>query len=95
MSNKKDSGKWGRYIGYGVGAVAVNLLRFVCSFLSGVLLWGSYAQKKASFVDRTRNLVLSCAHPSPLSAYRGFFGCGHFKAANEYLVAHGQEGISW
>ena len=59
------------------------------------LLWGSYAQKKASFVDRTRNLVLSCAHPSPLSAYRGFFGCGHFKAANEYLVAHGQEGISW
>ena len=43
------------------------------------LLWGSYAQKKAGFVDRRRNLVLECAHPSPLSAHRGFFGCGHFK----------------
>ena len=59
------------------------------------LLWGSYAQKKASFVDRTKNLVLACAHPSPLSAYRGFFGCNHFKTANEYLVAHGRSPIAW
>ena len=59
------------------------------------LLWGSYAQKKAAFVDGTKNLVLKSAHPSPLSAYRGFFGCGHFKAANDYLLAHGETPIAW
>lgn len=59
------------------------------------LLWGSYAQRKASFVDRNRNLVLSCAHPSPLSAYRGFFGCGHFRKCNEYLESQGVEPIRW
>ncbi len=59
------------------------------------LLWGSYAQKKAAFVDPKKNLVLKSAHPSPLSAYRGFFGCGHFKACNDYLVAHGKEPIAW
>lgn len=59
------------------------------------LLWGSYAQKKAAFVDREENLVLECAHPSPLSAHRGFFGCDHFKKCNEYLVEHGIEPILW
>ena len=59
------------------------------------LLWGSYAQRKASIVDPTKNLVLKCAHPSPLSAYRGFFGCGHFKQANEYLAANGLKPIVW
>lgn len=59
------------------------------------MLWGSYAQRKAYFVDRTKNLVLETAHPSPLSAYRGFFGCGHFRKANEYLQAHGREAIKW
>ena len=58
-------------------------------------LWGSYAQKKAEFVNPEKNLVLKCAHPSPLSAYRGFFGCGHFKRANEYLVACGLTPIVW
>ena len=59
------------------------------------MLWGSYAQRKAAFVDRTRNLVLECAHPSPLSAYRGFFGCGHFRKCNEYLVANGFSPVEW
>lgn len=59
------------------------------------LLWGSYAQRKAAYVDRTKNLVLSCAHPSPLSAYRGFFGCGHFKKCNDYLIARGVAPIRW
>lgn len=59
------------------------------------LLWGSYAQKKGIVVDRTRHLVLSSAHPSPLSASRGFFGCDHFKKANDYLAAHGQPPIAW
>jgi uracil-DNA glycosylase len=59
------------------------------------LLWGSYAQKKGARVDRNRHCVLSAPHPSPLSAHRGFFGCGHFRRANDYLVNHGREPVDW
>ena len=59
------------------------------------ILWGSYAQKKGTFIDATRNLVLKSAHPSPLSAYRGFFGSKPFSKANDYLIATGQEPIDW
>lgn len=59
------------------------------------MLWGSYAQKKAALVDESKNLVLKAVHPSPLSAYRGFFGCKHFSKANEYLVANGKTPIDW
>lgn len=59
------------------------------------LLWGSYAQKKASFVDSSRHLVLKTVHPSPLSAHNGFFGCRHFSKANDFLKAHGIEPIDW
>ncbi|THV15411.1 uracil-DNA glycosylase [Rhizobium rhizophilum] len=59
------------------------------------LLWGSYAQKKAAFVDRSRHLVLKAPHPSPLSAHNGFFGCRHFSQANDYLVAQGRNAIDW
>lgn len=59
------------------------------------LLWGSYAIKKGAFIDRTRHLVLTSPHPSPLSAHRGFFGNHHFSCANEYLVAHGKTPIVW
>lgn len=59
------------------------------------LLWGSYAQKKAAFVDESRHLVLKAAHPSPLSAHSGFFGCGHFSKANAFLEGHGLAPIDW
>jgi uracil-DNA glycosylase len=59
------------------------------------LLWGSYAQKKGAFIDQSRHLVLKSVHPSPLSAYRGFLGCKHFSAANQYLQQQGQSGIDW
>ena len=59
------------------------------------LLWGSYAQKKGAVIDRSRHRVLKAPHPSPLSAHRGFIGCGHFSAANEYLVRRGQAPIDW
>ena len=59
------------------------------------MLWGSHAQKKGAFIDRKRHLVLTARHPSPLSAYRGFFGCKHFSQANAYLQAHGLEPIDW
>ena len=59
------------------------------------MLWGSYAQKKAQIVDASKNLVLKSVHPSPLSAYHGFFGNHHFSRANEYLVSHGYKPIDW
>ncbi len=60
-----------------------------------VMLWGSHAQKKGSALDRTRHLVLEAPHPSPLSAHRGFLGCGHFSQANQYLQANGQKIVNW
>ena len=59
------------------------------------ILWGSYAQKKGAFIDRNRHLVLTSPHPSPLSAYQGFFGNHHFSKANSYLVEHGKSAIIW
>ena len=59
------------------------------------ILWGSYAQRKGAFIDASRNLILKSAHPSPLSAYRGFFGNKHFSKANDYLIATGQTPIDW
>ncbi len=59
------------------------------------MLWGSYAQQKGRVIDRRKHLVLESSHPSPLSVYRGFDGCGHFKKANQYLQSRGQEPINW
>ena len=59
------------------------------------ILWGAYAQKKGAFIDRNKHLVLTSAHPSPLSAWNGFFGNRHFSRTNEYLLAHGEQPIEW
>jgi uracil-DNA glycosylase len=59
------------------------------------MLWGSYAQAKGKVIDPRRHLVLKAPHPSPLSAHRGFIGCGHFSAANAYLARHGMAPIDW
>ncbi len=59
------------------------------------LLWGSYAGKKAAMLNNPKHLVLKAPHPSPLSAYRGFFGCRHFSKANEFLTSHGETPIDW
>lgn len=59
------------------------------------ILWGAYAQKKGAFIDRSRHLVLTSAHPSPLSAHNGFFGNHHFSQTNDYLKAHGEKAIEW
>lgn len=59
------------------------------------MLWGSYAQKKGAVADPSKNLILKSVHPSPLSVYRGFFGCKHFSKANEYLQSIGREPINW
>ena len=73
------------------------VVRAVAERKQGVvyMLWGSYAQRKGAIADPSRNLILKAVHPSPLSAYRGFFGNGHFSKANEYLVQHGYKPIEW
>lgn len=59
------------------------------------LLWGSYAHKKGQFIDQAKHKVLRSVHPSPLSAHRGFLGCGHFSETNAYLESKGKEAINW
>ena len=59
------------------------------------LLWGRDARNKKAMLNNPNHLILEAPHPSPLSAYRGFFGCGHFKAANEFLAAHGETPVDW
>ena len=59
------------------------------------LLWGSFARSKAAMLDNPKHLVLEAPHPSPLSAYRGFFGCRHFSKANAFLTEHGTEPVNW
>ena len=59
------------------------------------MLWGSNARAKKSLIDPLRHLILEAPHPSPLSAYRGFFGCRHFSKANQYLIANGMQPIVW
>lgn len=59
------------------------------------LLWGAYAQKKAALIDSNKHLILATTHPSPLSAHRGFLGCGHFGKANAYLESKGFKSIDW
>ena len=59
------------------------------------LLWGSAAQRKGAKIDRARHNVLTAPHPSPLSAHRGFLGCGHFSKTNDYLTQHGKSAVMW
>ena len=59
------------------------------------LLWGAHAQSKQKLIDGTKHLVLKSVHPSPLSAYRGFIGCGHFSHANRFLQQHGMKPVEW
>lgn len=72
----------------------INVLSEECEDLV-FLLWGRYAQEKGSMIDQSKHLVLSAAHPSPLSAHSGFFGCKHFSKTNEYLKSRGEKAIEW
>lgn len=72
----------------------IEILNSECEHLV-FMLWGSYAQKKGQHIDTSRHCVLKSVHPSPLSAHRGFIGCGHFSAANAYLMEKGREPINW
>ena len=74
-----------------------RVIEVVSQEKSGVvfLLWGRFAQAKESLIDRGKHLILKSAHPSPLSAYNGFFGCRHFSLTNEHLENQGKTGIDW
>lgn len=74
-----------------------SVINYLSTKQSGIvyMLWGSKAIRKAENVDRTKNLILTAPHPSPLSAHRGFFGCRHFSQANDYLRKHGKDPIRW
>ena len=74
-----------------------NVIKKINERQKGVvfLLWGANARQKVSLITNPAHKILTCAHPSPLSAYNGFFGCGHFKKANEFLESIGQQPIDW
>ncbi|MDO8345252.1 MAG: uracil-DNA glycosylase [Cellvibrio sp.] len=92
-----EQAKAGAHQGQGWETFTDKAIQLVNDQCQGVvfLLWGSYAQKKASFINSDKHLVLKAPHPSPLSAYRGFIGCGHFSAANDYLKRCGKLPIVW
>ncbi|MEP3590380.1 MAG: uracil-DNA glycosylase [Marinobacter sp.] len=92
-----EQGKAGAHQGKGWETFTDRVIELVNQQREGVvfLLWGSYARKKGQIIDRDRHLVLEGPHPSPLSAYRGFFGCQHFSRANHWLLEHHQSPIDW
>jgi uracil-DNA glycosylase len=91
------AGAAGSHSGRGWEQLTDAALRVLAERRDGIafLLWGRHAQVKQSMVDPARHLVLTAAHPSPLSASRGFFGCRHFSRVNEYLGSRGQHPIDW
>ncbi|RMJ05514.1 Uracil-DNA glycosylase [Marinobacter litoralis] len=92
-----EQGKAGAHQGKGWEVFTDRVIEVVNEHCQGVvfLLWGSYAKKKGQIIDRDRHLVLEGPHPSPLSAYRGFFGCQHFSRANQWLLENHQSPIDW
>ena len=87
----------GAHQGRGWESVTDEVIRSLSEQRSGVvfMLWGKSAQTKAALIDASKHCVLEAVHPSPLSAYRGFFGCGHFSKANAYMVEQGLNTIDW
>lgn len=92
-----EAGKAASHQGKGWETFTDRVIEVVNREREGVvfMLWGSYAQRKGQIIDRAKHRVLSAPHPSPLSAHRGFFGCGHFQAANDYLIERGRTPVDW
>ncbi|WNN43364.1 uracil-DNA glycosylase [Winslowiella toletana] len=92
-----EGGKAHSHARFGWETFTDNVIAAINQHREGVvfLLWGSHAQKKGSIIDRQRHHVLQAPHPSPLSAHRGFLGCGHFSKTNAYLSQRGETPIDW
>lgn len=87
----------GSHCGQGWEEFTDSVIRKVSDKCSGVvfILWGKHAMSKEKLIDSSKHLILKGVHPSPLSAYRGFFGCNHFVEANNYLIEKGKEPVEW
>lgn len=92
-----ESSKAGSHQGKGWETFTDKIIDVINRKREGVvfMLWGGYAQRKGTIIDTSRHCVLKAPHPSPLSAYRGFFGCNHFVQANHYLLSRNQAAIDW
>lgn len=92
-----ETGKAGSHQGKGWEAFTDSAISALSGQRDGLvfMLWGAYAQAKGVRIDRNRHCILRAPHPSPLSAHRGFLGCGHFSAANRYLQSRGQPPMDW
>lgn len=92
-----EAGKAGSHQGKGWETFTDAVIRYLAEKREGLvfMLWGAYAQQKGALIDPSQHLVLKTVHPSPLSAYRGFIGCGHFSTANKYLLEKGLTPIQW
>jgi uracil-DNA glycosylase len=92
-----ESGHAGSHQGRGWEIFTDRAIQALNESRSGLIfvLWGSFAQKKAAFIDRERHTILAAPHPSPLSAHRGFLGCGHFSKINQLLLDRGEAPIDW
>lgn len=92
-----EEGRAGAHAGKGWEGFTDHVVETLAREREGLvfLLWGSYAQKKGAVIDPRRHKMLKAPHPSPLSAHRGFMGCGHFSAANDYLARRGERPIDW
>ncbi|MEO8771162.1 MAG: uracil-DNA glycosylase [Ferruginibacter sp.] len=82
---------------YGWAEFTDEVIRKISDEKTGIifLLWGKFAQEKQALIDETKHFILKAAHPSPLSAHTGFFGCNHFSKTNQLLMQHGQQPIDW
>lgn len=87
----------GSHQGKGWEEFTDSVIKTISDKLNGVvfLLWGNYAHAKSSFIDEQKHLILKAVHPSPLSAHRGFIGCGHFSKTNDYLLSLNKKPINW
>ncbi|CAK9885665.1 MAG: Uracil-DNA glycosylase [Candidatus Erwinia impunctatus] len=92
-----EAGKAHSHAKYGWETFTDTVIAAINQYRENVvfMLWGAHAQKKGKIIDRQRHYVLQAPHPSPLSAHRGFLGCGHFSEANRWLEQHGERAINW
>ena len=92
-----QAGQAGSHAGKGWEQFTDHIIQRLSEEYSGIIfmLWGNYAKQKLSLIDSTKHLILTAPHPSPFSAHSGFFGCGHFQKANQYLKLNNKEGIEW
>ena len=92
-----EAGKTNAHAGKGWEQFTDKIIEVINEKLENVvfILWGAYAQKKGKNIDSSKHLILNAPHPSPLSAYRGFFGSKPFSKVNNYLIAHGKDKIDW